>query len=103
MYVRVDNGNRISLGTGTHYISGDHSRPRASHLYESSSIHFGFLLCVSGSNLICTILSCSKSAGSQAPSRHWREPPIHQHSESCARRSLCQGPAGAPSLLLEIG
>src|ERR1700674_5968013 len=45
MYVRVDNGDGISLGLGTCYGGGDRNRPCGSRLYEFASIHFGFLLC----------------------------------------------------------
>jgi hypothetical protein len=45
MYVRVDNGDGISLGIGTCYGGGDRNRPCGSRLYEFASIHFGFLLC----------------------------------------------------------
>jgi hypothetical protein len=45
MYVRVDDGDGISLGIGTCYSAGNRSRPCSSFLYEFASIHFGFLLC----------------------------------------------------------
>src|SRR2546425_18831 len=48
MYVRVDNGDGISLGIGTCYGGGDRNRPCGSRLYEFASIHFGFLLSASG-------------------------------------------------------
>src|SRR6266571_5018500 len=44
MYVRVDNGDGISL-IGTCYGGGDRNRPCGSRLYEFASIHFGLLRC----------------------------------------------------------
>ena len=82
MYVRVDNGDGISLGIGTCYGGGDRNRPCGSRLYEFASIHFGFLLCAilsaSGLNPVWTILYPSKSARSRKPDKvpHMVDPAI---------------------------
>src|ERR1700730_2454548 len=73
MYVRVDNGDGISLGIGTCYGGGDRNRPCGSRLYEFASIHFGFS-CAPSERLraripFATILSRSKSARSRKPDK----------------------------------
>jgi hypothetical protein len=44
MYMRVDNGDGISLGISTCYGPGKRNRPCGRRLYKFASIQFGFLL-----------------------------------------------------------